>query len=211
MASNEVISVLNEYLTNCARSAVVRLRDPEFGSAPGIFTGFFISPQGHLLTAFHPLKHQLWDTGRPARFCLDVESDGTGAAPVRVVAEYEPGGSDFKADWALLRLDYAPAAYLPVAAAWAAQVDLCSAVRAYGFTEDQPGLASLGAYEGQYARAFPERSQFRMGFVDRGVGQSGGPVIDLRSRTVIGVVSGLYHRRELLTADAAIVDQGTLK
>ena len=223
MPGSEVISVLNEYLTSSARSAVVRLRDPAFvpGSAPGslgIFTGFFVSPVGHLLTAFHPLKHKLWDTERTARFELDIEFDvmgppgGPRPSPARVTAECAPGGCDFKADWALLKLDYTPSAYLPIAAEGRLrppQVDLCSAVRAYGFTEDQPALPSLGAYEGQYSRAFPERSQFRMGFVNRGVGQSGGPVIDLTSRTVIGVVSGLHYRQELLTADAAIIDQAT--
>ncbi len=223
MPGSEVISVLNEFLTGRARSAVARLRDPALDRSSssgqlGIFTGFFISPAGHLLTAFHPLKHKLWDTERTAKFELELEFDVTGTSgapgsdPVRVAAVCAPGWSDHKADWALLRLDYTPDCYLPVAAAGhlrPPQVDLCSAVRAYGFTEDQPDLPSLGAYEGQYARAFPERSQFRMGFVDRGVGQSGGPVLDLRSRTVIGVVSGLYQRRELLTADAAVIDQAT--
>src|ERR1017187_1592287 len=189
MPGSEVISVLNEYLTRCARSAVVRLRDPAFvpGSGPGdlgIFTGFFVSPDGHLLMAFHPLKHKLWDTERTARFELDIEFDVTDPrgeprpGPARVTAECAPGCCDFKADWALLKLDYTPGAYLPVAAEGRLQppqVDLCSAVRAYGFTGDQPDIPSLGAYEGQYARAFPERSQFRVGFVDRGVGQSGGP------------------------------------
>jgi len=223
MSGSEVISVLNEFLTDRVRSAVVRLRDPDLdlsspSGQPGIFTGFFVSPGGHLLTAFHPLKHRLWDTERRVELELDIEFDVTGtsgdpgAGPARVAAVCMPGWSNHRADWALLKLDYAPESYLPVAAAGhlrPPQVDLCSAVRAYGFTEDQPDLPNLGAYEGQYARAFPERSQFRMGFVDRGVGQSGGPVLDLRSRTVIGVVSGLYHRGELLTADAAVIDRAT--
>src|SRR5215472_15704118 len=217
MPSSEVISILNEYLTSSARLAVVRVRDPAFAlsSDPGslgICTGFFVSPVGHLLTAFHPLKHRLWDTERIVRFELDIEFDvagqpgGSRLDSAKVIAECAPGWCGFKADWALLKLDYAPRAYLPIAAVGFLRpphVDLCSAVRAYGFTEDQPDLPSLGASEGQYARAFPERSQFRVGLVDRGIGQSGGPVIDLRSRTVIGVVSGLYYRQELLTADAA--------
>jgi tetratricopeptide (TPR) repeat protein len=218
MSSNEVISVLNDFLTRRARAATVRLRDPEFLSGSkgntGIFTGFFISPYGHLLTAFHPLKQQLWDIERPCRFELDLEFDLTSqpqkgtASPTRVTADYTANAADFKADWVLLQLDYACDAYLPVAPA-DCQVGLCTSVRAYGFTEDQPVVPSLGAYEGQYARTFPERSQFRVSFVNRGVGQSGGPVIDLERRMVIGVVSGLYHREELLTADAAIVNQGT--
>ena len=219
MSANEVMSVLNEYLTKCARSSVIRLRDPAFtpGSDEGntgIFTGFFVSPHGHLLTAFHPLKHWLWDADSPAKFELDIEIDVTNRPPEnksssrRIVAECAPNSSDFKADWALLKLDYVSDAYLPVATA-ELPVELCSSVRAYGFTEDQPLLPSLGAYDGQYARTFPERSQFRVGFVDRGVGQSGGPVIDLESRMVIGVISGLYQRQELLTADAAIINQST--
>lgn len=220
MSATEVISVLNDYLTRCARSCVVRLRDPAFapdsdeGNA-GIFTGFFISPHGHLLTAFHPLKHRLWDTESLARFELDIEFDianpsalRKSSTGMRVAAECAPRSSDFKSDWALLRLDHASDAYLPLAAK-GYQPELCAPVRAYGFTEDQPLAPILGAYEGQYARAFPERSQFRVGFINRGVGQSGGPVVDLENRVVVGVVSGLYHRQELLTADAAFIDQGT--
>jgi len=218
MPSPEIISVLNEFLTRRTLAATVRLRDPEFYSESvtntGIFTGFFVSSHGHLLTAFHPLKHQLWDIERPRKFELDVEFDLTGQSsqempsPIRVIADYKPHSSDFRADWALLQLDYDCNAYLPLAPA-GFQIELCTSVRAYGFTEDQPVVPSLGAYEGQYARRFPERSQFRVGFVNRGIGQSGGPVIDLGSRMVIGVVSGLYHKQELLTADAAVVNQGT--
>ncbi len=224
MPTKDAVALLNEFLTIQARLAVARLRDPSVSPSAsseyvGVFTGFFVSPAGHLLTAFHPLKHRLWDTEYSAEFELAMDFDVTGRPagarprPRTVPAVCQAGWSDFRADWAILKLDYAPSSYLPVAAPGHLQpptVDLCSTVRAYGFTEDQPGSASLGAYEGQFARVFPEISQFRMGFVDRGVGQSGGPVIDLRNRTVIGVVSGLYQRRELLTADAAVVDQATL-
>ncbi len=224
MPVKDALSLLSGFLTSQTRLAVTRLRDPAISPSPaenssGVFTGFFISPAGHLLTAFHPLKHKLWDVGSPAKFELELDFDAAREAgdsrpgPLRVVAVSKPGWSDFKADWAALKLAYEPDAYLPIAAPGHLQpphVDLCSDVRAYGFTEDQPDVPSLGAYQGQYARNFPQRSQFRMGLVDRGPGQSGGPVIDLRSRTVIGVVSGLYQSRELLTADAALIDQTTL-
>lgn len=217
MPANEVVSILNEYLTKCARSCVVRLRDPTFAAGvgkdnTGVFTGFFISPHGHLLTAFHPLKHRIWDTESHASFELDLELDATSrpcgreSAARRIMAEYAPNSCDFKSDWALLKLDYTCDSYLPLATE-GQHTELCAPVRAYGFTEDQPDLPGLGAYEGQYARPFPERSQFRVGFINRGVGQSGGPVVDLEKRVVIGVVSGLHHRQELLTADAAIINQ----
>jgi hypothetical protein len=221
MSANDAVPALNKFLTSCARSAVVRLWDPSFDrSSSGLFTGFFVSPVGHLLTAFHPLRHRLWVIEfTAAEFDLEIEFDATEHASepredtIRLPAVCKQGWGDHGADWAVLKVNYAPRSYLPVAAAGHLQPphdSLCSQVRAYGFTKTQPVFPSLGAYEGQYSRALPEISRFRMSFVNRGVGQSGGPVIDLQSRTVIGVVSGLQAPDgELLTADAAVIDRAT--
>lgn len=222
MSAPDPASILDRFLQKRTRQAIVRLLDPSItsadGSAGGIFTGFFISPFGHLLTAFHPLKHQLFDPHDAFEFEIMMEFDVTTqsgvdpAAPICVLATYLPGASDFRSDWALLKINFEPSTYLPVAspAYLRSNPGDCLPFRAYGFTEDQADLACLGAYEGQFVRLFPERSQFRTSFINRGPGQSGGPVIDLTTRTVVGVVSGLYQRRELLTADAALIDEAVL-
>src|SRR5690606_28741479 len=51
--------------------------------------------------------------------------------------------------------------------------------------------------------------RFRIAFSVRGRGQSGGPVVDLRSLTVVGSVVG-FRDDERLTADAAAIDRETL-
>lgn len=203
-------SALSGFLAEQARASVVRLRSPEFDQ--GVFTGFFVSPAGHLVTAFHAVKAQLALAGSPsASFPLEVYfADGRGAGrPVQ--AQHESSWADREADWALLRLHLEPPGFLPLAApdALAGPQADCAPLRVYGFTAADQGRAGLGALSGEFLRAVPERRRFRVAFSVRGRGQSGGPVVDLRSHTVVGSVVG-FRDDERLTADAAALDRETL-
>lgn len=220
-------SVLSGFLAEEARGSVVRLRSPEFDQ--GVFTGFFVSPAGHLVTAYHAVKPHLpaaagpaaglvgGPTGGPAggpvavTFPLDVYfADGRGAAR-RARAHHQAGWADRDADWALLRLELTPPSYLPLAApaALTGPAADCAPLRVYGFTAADQGRTGLGALSGEFLRSVPERRRFRIAFSVRGRGQSGGPVVDLRSHTVVGSVVG-FREDERLTADAAAVDRETL-
>jgi Trypsin-like peptidase domain len=194
---------------------VVRLRD--LTEPPdAIFTGVFISPVGHLLTAYHALESRLLDVGYSEQFELAFEFDpawlpgGFRAGPLKSTARCEPGWRDPGADFAILKLSYEPPAYLPISAPFGPETLLGSALRAYGFTVTQQGTASLGEVEGSYLRALPEQRRFRITGVVKGEGQSGGPVIDLRSRTVVGTVVGFYQK-EINTGDAAAVSRDRLE
>ena len=204
----EPASALSGFLSEEARASVVRLRNPAFDQ--GVFTGFFISPAGHLITAFHAVKAHLHVT--PASFPLDVHfPDGGRAAATNVLARHEPGWADREADWALLHLDLVPPGYLPLAepeALTGPDAD-CAPLRVYGFTVADQGRTGLGALSGEFLRPVPERRRFRIAFSVRSQGQSGGPVVDMGSHTVVGSVVG-FREDERLTADAAVVDRGVL-
>jgi hypothetical protein len=175
MASNESVTLLQRFLRRRAGASVVRLRD--LAEPPDtIFTGVFISPVGHLLTAYHALESRLLDVGYSEQFELAFEFDsawlpgGFRAGPLKSTARCEPGWRDPGADFAILKLSYEPPAYLPISAPFGPETLLGSALRAYGFTVTQQGIASLGEVEGSYLRALPEQRRFRITGVVKGEG-----------------------------------------
>jgi tetratricopeptide (TPR) repeat protein len=215
MASDASVKLLQEFLRRRAGASVVRLRD--LAEPPDVvFTGVFISPVGHLLTAYHALESRLLDVGYLEQFEVAFEFDpawlpgGLRAGPLRTIARCEPGWRDAVADVAILKLSYEPPAYLPISAHCDPEILLGSPLRAYGFTVTQHGIPSLGEVEGSYLRALPEQRRFRITGVVRGEGQSGGPVIDMQSRMVVGAVVGFFQK-EINTGDAAAVSRGLLE
>lgn len=212
MTNDHTHSLLTAFLTAEARKAVVRLRIPDMTSG-GLFSGFFVSPEGHLVTAFHAVKAFAFEL--PCQFDVLLEFDAaTGGAgqPVRTSVRCEPGWCDPTADWVVLQTGLRPSPYLPVAAPHVLERHgdpLCAELRVYGFTITEQGTPHLGALSGQYLRPAPQRRRFHVAFSVRGRGQSGGPAIDMRSHTVVGSVVG-YRQDEQLTADLAALDQETL-
>jgi|GEM_PF-3860027 len=208
MTADHAHGLLNEFLAGEARSAVVRIRIPEL-APDALFSGFFVSPEGHLVTAFHAVKAFAFEL--PCQFDVLLEFDGA-AASLRTPARCEPGWCDPVADWVVLQTELRPSPYLPVAAPHLLARDrdpLCAELRVYGFTVTEQGTPHLGALAGQYLRPAPERRRFHVAFSVRGRGQSGGPAIDMRSHAVVGSVVG-YRQDEQLTADLAAIDQETL-
>ncbi|MEU8285866.1 trypsin-like peptidase domain-containing protein [Micromonospora sp. NPDC048905] len=201
-------SALSTFLAVQARSSVVRLRDPELDG--GVFTGFFISPAGHLITAFHSVKSHFLADGES--FPLEILVATADDRRTVTTRAYCPSGChDRLADWALLKLDLEPSGYLPLSTPGrltAEDID-CAPLRVYGFTVVGGGEAGLGSLSGEFLRAVPDRRRFRVAFSVRSQGQSGGPVIDLRSHTVVGSVVG-FREDERLTADAALLDRSAL-
>lgn len=215
MASDASFTLLQEFLRRRAGASVVRLRDLA-EPLEAVFTGVFISPVGHLLTAYHALESRLLDVRYLEQFEITFEFDpawlpsGLRAGPFESIARCEPGWRDPEADVAILKLSYEPPAYLPISSPYGPETLLGSPLRAYGFTVTQRGIPALGEVEGSYLRALPEQRRFRIAGVVRGEGQSGGPVIDLRSRTVVGTVVGFFQK-EIHTGDAAAVSRDRLE
>jgi tetratricopeptide (TPR) repeat protein len=152
-------------------------------------------------------------------FGLQVDFDAKSEVPERhsvVTALHKPSWRDNIADWAILQLDCAVPAHLALADPHVLPnlADFAE-MQAYGFTQYSKD-ANLGWYKGELSRRLPRTRQFRSSYINRGMGQSGGPVVDVASRTVIGVVSSIDthtttpHDGELLTATSAAVDAVTL-
>lgn len=218
MTANRVQSLLTDFLARQARQAVVRVRDLSDDAERSLFTGFFISPDGHLVTAFHTVKSHAFDL--PCEFDLRLESDigvtgqhdSTSTSVIDTTARCEEGWCDPIADWAVLQVAFMPKAFLPVSAPHTLERTrdpLCAAVRVFGFTSLERGTPALGALSGEYLRPVPERRRFHVAFSVRSRGQSGGPVVDLRTQGVVGSVVG-FRQDEQLTADVAALDQTML-
>jgi tetratricopeptide (TPR) repeat protein len=206
-------ALLNAFLTTNARAAVVRLRNA-WSDRNAVFSGFFISDEGHLITAFHAVKAHVFDL--PCSFEVTVEFDVTGnepeLVPVTTTAYCEQGWCDATADWVVLKLDLRPRAYLPVDAVPVGPGQgeaLCTELRVYGFTTTEQGIACLGGLSGEYLRPVPEKRRFHVAFSVRSRGQSGGPVVSLDSHSVVGSVVG-FRQDEQLTGDIAALSHKNL-
>ncbi|WP_436521938.1 tetratricopeptide repeat protein [Actinoplanes sp. HUAS TT8] len=204
-------ALLDEFLAARVRDCVVRLRDPVHGG--GVFTGFFVSPTGLLITAFHAVARRALDI--PADFALELSRDNRDEIPepwrtVRVV--WKDDWYDQAGDWAVLRIVHdEPHSYLPLRKHPVAQDPLpdCAPLRIYGFTASDGGTPGIGSLNGEFLRLVPERRRLRVAMSIRGKGQSGGPVIDLRSHSVIGSAIG-FRDDERLTADTSVLDSALL-
>ncbi|WP_165987024.1 tetratricopeptide repeat-containing serine protease family protein [Streptomyces sp. YIM 98790] len=207
-------TLLQSYVAEQVRHSVVRLRDEEV-DPKGVATGFFITPTGYLITAFHAVKHRFIggaDTS-PIRIEFDTPASSGGPAAVArhtVSAHTTMEWADPVADWALLKLDFEPAGYLPLAPAGEQTDDPDRAeLRVYGFNITDQSTAKQCVFKGDYAGYVPDKRRYVVSYVVRAEGQSGGPVMDLRTGCVIGSVVG-YRPREVLTGEAARLDHEIL-
>lgn len=197
---------LREFVRQRAKASVVRIRDTA-ESRDNVFSGTFVSPEGHLLTAYHTIGPRAIDPDYAAEFEVIIEFDHSiGVDAVTCRARCEVGWWDAAADIAVLELDYRPPHYLLVAPYLSPDQLSDQTLIAYGFTSSELGVPAIGQTEGKYLRALPESRRFRMRDIVTGRGHSGGPVVDLDSYAVVGTVSG-YWAEELVSGDAAAVSQ----
>jgi tetratricopeptide (TPR) repeat protein len=214
MSADLTRKLLNEYLRKQAGGAVVRIRDADEPKSK-IFTGSFISPAGHLLTSYHALEARLMDATFRVEFDVAFEFDPiwfpreTPTSEIVCHAFCEPGWRDPEADIAIVKLDHMPAAFLPIATADGSNNLLGSALVSYGFTIKQSGTASIGEIEGRYLRALPETRRFRVSGIVTSIGHSGGPVLNIASRCIVGAVVGFWQQ-EINSGDAAAISRNWL-
>ncbi|MFF2188136.1 tetratricopeptide repeat protein [Streptomyces sp. NPDC058155] len=209
-------TALQRYVAEQVQHAVVRIRE-ELVDPEGVATGFFIDPTGYLITAFHSVKHRYFSGSSvlPMTIEFDVsDPNGFPATPARhtVDAYTTLEWTDPKADWALLKLDFRPVCYLPLTKSNADRRsgDLSDAeLRVYGFNVTDQSRAKVTVFKGDYAGYLTEKKRHLVSYIVRTEGQSGGPVIDMGTGSVIGSVVG-YRSREVLTGEAADLDQSLL-
>ncbi|GAA2021989.1 hypothetical protein GCM10009839_19020 [Catenulispora yoronensis] len=216
---------------------MVRVKDPE-ADPDSVCTGFFIDDSGYLITAFHSMKHRFlvgeedfdltieFDTpefdgvefdGAEAEEAAELGDGVAGAgatglmSSVTVAAHARAEWCDPKADWALLKVDYSPAAYLPLnGRGRASRDDLSDAeLHVYGFTMMDQSSLKLALFKGNYVRHMAEKRRHHISYVVRAEGQSGGPVMNMANGEIIGSVVG-YREREVMTGEAAELDRETV-
>ena len=138
-------------------------------------TGFFVHPDGFLLTNEHVIEN--------ATEVAVVTSEGR-TLPARVVRE------DAYKDLALIKLDVSNAPYLPLGRS--ADMKVLDSIVALGFPYADKIGVELSAYDGK-VNAIRESGRIPMFQIDANInpGNSGGPIINARGE-VVGIVVGKY-------------------
>lgn len=145
-------------------------------------TGFFIAPDGHVLTAYHCI-------GKPPPKQIVVETRFNG----KFVAQLDNNKSlpDIHYDIAVLEIfgNYQPAEYLPLG--FIDNRHVGDDIVALGCPAGtKPENAQIGVYFGKISRLRPD-NRFENDAM-KGPGQSGGPVYHYATHRVIGLAAAVY-------------------
>jgi len=157
----------------------------------GLFTGtgFFISADGHVLTAYHCLGQQT------EHIKLVTPFDGS------VTAQLQTDKSPTEYDLAILKTSHQPSHYLPLARITREQLDKDNEVIAIGYPASHlPVNREAGSYKGYISR-WRDDDRVELSDAVKGRGHSGGSVYHYASRRVVGVVTERYK-------EGVMVDSG---
>ncbi|MCK5525431.1 MAG: trypsin-like peptidase domain-containing protein [Thiomargarita sp.] len=148
-------------------------------------TGFFITPDGYLLTAYHCLLTQsqvVIETNSGKRYDATVDED-------KSVKDEDNDGI------AVLKADCNPTRYLPLGIL--SEYDhahVSDEVVALGYpAEHRSENHQIGTYFGKISR-FRKDNKIEIPDAIRGAGQSGGPIYHYKTKKVIGLVLEGYKK-----------------
>ncbi|OQW91321.1 MAG: hypothetical protein BWK78_04980 [Thiotrichaceae bacterium IS1] len=142
-------------------------------------TGFFITPDGYVLTAYHCIKHK--PTEVVVRTCFDEEFPAD--------LDKAKSLSEGRYDIAVLKVNYQTPHYLPLGVI--SRTYLKDAVEACGYpASHKPENKESGLYSGEISR-FREDNRIEIDAI-KGQGQSGGPIYHYASNRVIALASAGY-------------------
>jgi Trypsin-like peptidase domain len=152
-------------------------------------TGFFITRDGYVLTAYHCVGA---GTGS---ITLETPYDG------KFSAQLEPDKSLANYDLAILKANHQPSHYLPLG--YATEKNIGDEVVTIGYPASHLSQnQEVGVYKGHISRwrddEFVELSE-----AIKGKGHSGGSVYHYASRRVIGVVTERYHESVMANSGLA--------
>lgn len=152
-------------------------------------TGFFISPTGDLLTAYHCVAQA------PNALHVATPFDGD------LAATFDPARSLSAYDLALLTTNHRPSAYLPLGRLSADQVG--DPVVAVGFpASDLAGNQAIGTYYGTISR-WRDDGIVELSDAIKGKGHSGSAVYHYASQRVVGVVAARFMADTLVDVGLA--------
>ena len=155
-------------------------------------TGFFITPDGYVLTAYHCIGNP-----PPDDIMIETRFDGQLAAPLDIDKSLKH--KDF--DIAVLKVNYSSSHYLPLGKVSDEHID--DDIVAFGYpAAHRPDNQQIGTYSGTISKF---RADNRIeNNVMKGQGQSGGPVYHYATNRVVGLASAGYKSEILLNAGLAV-------
>jgi WD40 repeat protein/tetratricopeptide (TPR) repeat protein len=152
-------------------------------------TGFFITPDGYVLTAYHCIGDC------PPDIIIETRFNG------KISAQLDTNKSLKTYDIAVLKTDHEPSHCLPLGFI-SESLHQADKVIAIGYPAGHRADSKLGVFPGSI-------SQLRGNKIDlpnaiKGKGQSGGPVYHYATRRIIGVASGAFKQDILMDTGLAV-------
>ncbi len=153
-------------------------------------TGFFITPDGYLLTAYHCVGES------PDDIFVETHFDGQ----FKAVLDQQKSLRDLEYDIAVLKIDYKPNHYLPLGSV--AEQHKTDQLVTTGYPAgDIADNQEIGIYFGTISRFRGNKIEMDAA---KGPGHSGGPVYHYRTHQVIGLISAGYKPEIMFNAGLAV-------
>lgn len=171
--------------------AVVKIITPQ----GMIGTGFFITRDGYIITAYHCIEDRL----KPDQTRFNLEFQFFNGDVRGYEVELEPG-SNRATDLALFRISYGPPACLPLGLV--DRGNITEDVIAVGYAAGHKEGRELGFYPGKISSFV--KQQFEIIRSIQGPGQSGGPIYHYKSNRVVGVAQDAYDSNVMSSAGLAL-------
>ncbi len=156
-------------------------------------TGFFITPEGYILTAWHCIEEVI-RYGTISQ--ITIEYDGK-----KFTAQLDQEKSIKEHDIAIIKIDYYPKVCVPLGriAEQPNTDDVISVAYPAAYIE---GKDKIGAYPGTISRLFDDDTVEIIGI--QGKGHSGGLIYHYASQRVIGMAIQLYNKDVMTNAGLAV-------
>jgi len=153
-------------------------------------TGFFITPDGYLLTAYHCVGES------PDDIVVKTHFDGQ----FKAVLDQQKSLRDLEYDIAVLKIDYKPNHYLPLGSV--AEQHKTDQLLTTGYPAGEiADNQEIGIYFGTISRFRGNKIEMDAA---KGPGHSGGPVYHYRTHQVIGLISAGYKPEIIFNAGLAV-------
>ncbi|RKZ53056.1 MAG: hypothetical protein DRR16_16430 [Candidatus Parabeggiatoa sp. nov. 3] len=153
-------------------------------------TGFFITPDGYLLTAYHCVGES------PDDIVVKTHFDGQ----FKAVLDQQKSLRDLEYDIAVLKIDYKPNHYLPLGSV--AEQHKTDQLVTTGYPAGEiADNQEIGIYFGTISRFRGNKIEMDAA---KGPGHSGGPVYHYRTHQVIGLISAGYKPEIIFNAGLAV-------
>jgi hypothetical protein len=182
--------IFKKYIQNALESATVKVSTQSGFKG----TGFFITKDGYILTAWHCIKEIIALSFSDVTVYYDEQT-----FPAQLDQDKSVEGSDI----AILKIDYLPKNYLPLGLIQKEHKG--QEVVAVGYPAAYiEWINDIGVYPGTITRLVAGEKQIEIGSAIQGMGQSGGLVYHYDSQRVIGMAIEVFKEGVMKNAGLAV-------